>query len=68
MENKINITKYSDYELMLLVSNTEYLWKIRSVGKLRYEIKNKYIYNNNQLSELLIYLAMNKNEYFWESE
>ena len=45
MKDKINITKHSDYELMLLVSNTEYLWKIRSVGKLRYEIKNKYIYN-----------------------
>ena len=68
MENKINITKYSDYELMLLVSNTEYLWKIRSIDKLRYEIKNKYIYNNNQLAELLIYLAMNKNEYFWENK
>ena len=50
----IDIKSYSNYELSLLVFNTEYLYKlIDNKKELLNVIDNKYKYNKYQLIQLL---------------
>ena len=50
----IDIKNYSNYELSLLVFNTEYLYKlINNQKELLNVINNKYKYNKYQLIQLL---------------
>ena len=53
---KIDITNYSNRELVLLVDNTEYLYKIKHLPRFIDILNNLYIFNDNQLKELKEYL------------
>tara|TARA_R100000734_G_scaffold17741_1_gene14176 strand:+ start:609 stop:854 length:246 start_codon:yes stop_codon:yes gene_type:complete len=57
---KINISKYSNCELCLIVSNIEkyynIAYKTKSIKKTIKALDQKYIYNMNQLKELVSWL------------
>ena len=59
--DKINIAKNSNCELCLRVSNIEELWNCRKLfHHLMIKINSMYLYNNEQLTELISGLNKNK--------